>query len=109
MPFKPAWRFASQRYSSSLAVVGLLAAGVVYTTALLKMYSRWWFEDDPSVFAYAGGISNPIAIFIDPDVLRHFTTGKALVPMQIFSYWIDVHVAATHPSSHMPTRSAASF
>jgi|SRR5665213_1382094 len=97
MQSKRTWRLVSRQYSSSLTVVGLLAVGVAYTTAFLKMYSRWWFEDDPSLFAYAGAIGNPIAIFVDPNVLRHFTTGKALVPMQILSYWIDVHLAGYSP------------
>jgi hypothetical protein len=31
--------------------------------------------------------------------MRHFTVGKALVPMQIFSYWIDVRLAGFSPQS----------
>jgi hypothetical protein len=56
------------------------------------------FEDDPFLFDYAAHLSNPLLAFTDPDVLRHFTVGKALVPMQIVSYWIDVHWAGLLPA-----------
>jgi hypothetical protein len=76
-----------------LAASSLLLFGGVYATAYLGLGSRWWFEDDPALFAYASQIRNPVSIFADPEVLRHLTTGRALAPMQLLSYWIDVRLA----------------
>ncbi|HXP88273.1 MAG TPA: hypothetical protein VN841_26315 [Bryobacteraceae bacterium] len=75
----------------------LLLFGAIYSMAYLGLSSRWWFEDDPFVFDYAGRIHNPAGIFINPEVVRHFTAARALVPMQVFSYWIDMHVAGISP------------
>jgi hypothetical protein len=82
---------------SALAAFLLLAFGVVYATAYLRLGSRWWFEDDPALYAYANQIRNPLSIFIDPGVLRHLVTGRALVPMQVFSFWVDVRLAGYSP------------
>ena len=71
--------------------------GAVYSIEYLRLFSRWWFEDDPFLYFYAAKITNPFTIFTDPQVLRHFTTGQALVPMQILSYWIDVRLAGFSP------------
>jgi lipoprotein signal peptidase len=102
-----------KRFSLSpnwLAAAALLLIGALYAMAYFKLYSRWWFEDDPALFAYAGGIGNPITIFVDANVVRHFTTGKALVPMQIFSYLMDVRVAGfSRRSSPTPTKWEVSF
>lgn len=82
---------------SVLLPVGLLAFGAIYSLAFLGLSSRWWFEDDPALFAYTAGIHNPVRIFTDPNVLRHFTAGSALVPMQILSYWLDINLAGFSP------------
>lgn len=75
----------------------LLLFGAAYSIGYLRLLSRWWFEDDPFLYWYASKITNPISIFVDPQVLRHFTTGRALVPMQILSYWMDVRLAGFSP------------
>src|SRR5437870_3872799 len=75
----------------------VIAFGAVYSLAYIRLLSRWWFEDDPFVFAYAAKITNPVAIFTNSQVLRHFTMGQALVPMQIFSFWVDVRLAGFSP------------
>jgi hypothetical protein len=85
------------RGSSLWFVVALLALGAVYSTAYLGLASRWWFEDDPALYAYTSTIHNPTAIFTDPNVLRHFTGGAALVPMQLLSYWTDIKLAGFSP------------
>jgi hypothetical protein len=74
-----------------------LAFGTLYATEFLRLPSRWWFEDDPFLFAYVSTIHNPIRIFIDPGILRQFTGGAALVPMQVLSYWVDVRLAGFSP------------
>ncbi|MCX6623303.1 MAG: hypothetical protein NTY38_20005 [Acidobacteria bacterium] len=76
---------------------GLLAFGAIYSTQFLALPSRWWFEDDPTLFAYASTIHNPASIFTDPAVLRHSTSAAALVPMQLLSYWVDVRIAGFSP------------
>ena len=65
--------------------------------AHLRLPSRWWFDDDPSLFAYTSMIHNPVLIFTDPGVLRHFAIGEALVPMQMLSYWVDIKLAGFSP------------
>ncbi len=49
------------------------------------------------LFWYAGQLSNPLSAFTNPRVLREFTTGRALVPMQLVSYWADVRLAGFSP------------
>lgn len=78
--------------------MALVLFGFLYLNVYLGLSSRWWFEDDPFLFDYAARESNPLAAFIDPAVLRGFTVGKALVPMQILSYWVDVRVAGFAPA-----------
>ncbi len=85
------------RGSTLWFVLALLAFGAAYSTAYLGLSSRWWFEDDPSLYAYTATIHNPVAIFADPNLLRHFTGGAALVPMQLLSYWVDIQLAGFSP------------
>jgi hypothetical protein len=80
-----------------LAAFLLLLFGAVYAATYLRLGSRWWFEDDPALYAYTNQIRNPASIFIDPSVLRHLVTGRALVPMQVLSFWIDVRLAGFSP------------
>ncbi len=42
-------------------------------------------------------IHNPVSIFIDRGILRHLVTGRALVPMQVLSFWTDVRLAGYSP------------
>ena len=86
------------KWSSISAPMALLLLGAAHLWAYLRLQSRWWFEDDPSLFAYANEIHNPASVFFDPAVLRHFTTGKALVPMQLVSYWVDTRLAKLSPA-----------
>ncbi len=86
-------RSVPSSFSSFFAPLSLLLLGGAYAFSFLGLGSRWWFEDDPALFAYTSGIGSPTKIFVDPEVLRHFTTGKALVPMQLLSYWLDVRLA----------------
>lgn len=85
------------RISRLWPAAALLAFGLVYSTAFLGLPSRWWFEDDPTLFAYASTIHNPASIFTDPAVLRHLTAGAALAPMQLVSYWVDIKLAGFSP------------
>jgi hypothetical protein len=85
------------RSSRVWPVAALLAFGLVYSTAFLRLPSRWWFEDDPTLFACASTIHNPASIFTDPEVLRHLTAGAALAPMQLVSYWVDWRLAGFSP------------
>jgi hypothetical protein len=82
---------------SVLAACFLLLLGAIYALAYLRLGSRWWFEDDPDLYAYANQIRNPADIFIDPSVLRHLVTGRAMVPMQVLTFWIDVRLAGVSP------------
>jgi hypothetical protein len=68
----------------------LLALGLAYTVGYLKLPSRWWYADDPSMFASADSVRNPVRIFAEPGVLRNFGGGSAMVPMQFLSFWADV-------------------
>ncbi|HEY1756543.1 MAG TPA: hypothetical protein VGG72_14170 [Bryobacteraceae bacterium] len=85
------------RGSTLWFVLALLAFGSVYSSLYLGLASRWWFEDDPSLFAYTATIHNPGTIFTDPNLLRHFTGGAALVPLQLVSYWVDIKLAGFSP------------
>lgn len=49
---------------------------------------KWWFEDDPQQFYYVSQIGNPLDIFMNSQTMRDFS--KAMVPVQILSYWLDV-------------------
>src|SRR5665213_987540 len=91
-------RPAPSKWSSISTPIALLLLGAAYLWAYLRLQSRWWFEDDPSLFAYANEIHNPASVFFDPSLLRHFTTGKALVPMQLVSYWVDTRLAKLSPA-----------
>lgn len=82
----------------SLWPVGaLLVFGLLYSAGYLELASRWWFEDDPSQYAFVSTIQHPLAIFTDPAVLKGMASGTATIPMQTFSYWIDVRLAGFSP------------
>jgi hypothetical protein len=76
-------------------------AVMVFASAFCVLYlgstSRWWFEDDPTHFALAAAVKNPVAIFVDPQVLRHWGTGASLVPMHVLSYWCDIQLFGISP------------
>jgi hypothetical protein len=81
----------------SVVALGLLAFGAIYASEYLGLSSRWWYADDPSLFAYCSTIHNPASIFTDRAVVGHFTSGATLVPMQLLSYWVDVRLAGFSP------------
>jgi hypothetical protein len=91
MKYRLPWR------PSIFPIASLLLFCLLYALIYFQLSSRWWFEDDPFLFSYADKIHNPTKIFTDPAILRNFTTGKALVPMQLLSYWIDVRLAGFSP------------
>ena len=72
---------------------GLCAVIVVtllFSVVYLNILDRFWFEDDPFAYQYARKIGNPLEIFFNPEIMRHFGTGSSLVPMQLLSYWLDI-------------------
>lgn len=75
----------------------LLLIGFLFSAIYLQITSHSWYEDDPNIFYYANTIKNPFSIFLDRSVLQHFTTGKALVPMQLLSVWGDVKFFGFQP------------
>jgi hypothetical protein len=76
-----------------LVIVGAL----LFTVGYLKSTTRWWYEDDPAQYATAAAIRDPVSLFVSPGLLRGFGTGASLVPMQMLSYWIDVHLFGPSP------------
>lgn len=73
--------------------------GAAFCVFYLDSTSKWWYEDDPTQFAAAAAISNPLDIFFDPQVLHHWGTGASLVPMHVLSYWIDTHLFGISPTA----------
>jgi hypothetical protein len=80
-----------------LALVLVALVALAFSIGYLHLLSRWWYEDDPGQQNRMLLISNPAAIFLDPDILRHFGIGRAIVPMQIFSQWIDARMFGANP------------
>ena len=82
---------------SGLSSAGWLAAffaiALIYHTFFLRTFSHWWFEDDPTLFAFVKTIRNPAAFFISPATLRGYGAGGSLVPFQAVSEWIDSSIA----------------
>jgi Dolichyl-phosphate-mannose-protein mannosyltransferase len=62
----------------------LIVMSVFHAPSIFK----WWFEDDPFQFHYLSQIVNPLNMFANPEIMRGFS--KALVPVQMLSYWVDV-------------------
>ena len=87
-----------RKVSAVWAPLILIAFGCIYSLGYLRLSSRWWFEDDPALFAYTASAGSPIRFFADPTILRRFTTGNALVPMQLISYWLDLRTAGVSPA-----------
>jgi len=81
-----------QRREVSSTRVILIASALVFLAVYLRTPFRWWYEDDPAQYATAAAIANPLKIFTDPAVVRGFGTRASLVPMQLLSYWCDVHL-----------------
>src|SRR5882762_3944042 len=69
----------------------LLFIGAVYHVLFLRTFSHWWFEDDPVLFALVCKVANPLRLFFDRGVIQGFSS--YLVPMQLFSMWIDNAIA----------------
>lgn len=74
-----------------------MALAAAFCVLYLGSTSRWWFEDDPTQFAAAAAIRSPVAIFLDPQVLRRWGTGASLVPMHVLSYWCDTQLFGISP------------
>lgn len=53
----------------------------------------FWFEDDPFLFLHAEKVRNPLNIFISQKIIKGIGAGLAFVPMQLFSYWIDIAIS----------------
>jgi len=78
-----------------MALLGLAALLVsfVYHAVFLRVFSHWWFEDDPAQFAFVKHVSNPVAFFTNLDVIHRFGGGAAVAPMQALSEWVDSQLA----------------
>jgi hypothetical protein len=74
-----------------------MAFATAFCALYLRSTSRWWFEDDPTHFAAAAAVGNPVAIFTDPQVLRRWGTGASLVPMHVLSFWCDIRLFGISP------------
>ncbi|HEY1583853.1 MAG TPA: hypothetical protein VGF73_12220 [Chthoniobacterales bacterium] len=77
------WR----RFGVGWALLLLLIA-IAYDAFFLRIFSQWWFEDDPVLFAFAKSAANPLAFFL-PGTLKAYGAGGALAPLQGISEWID--------------------
>jgi hypothetical protein len=91
-----AGRHPARRIMAGLGVLGFAAAFCVF---YLDSTSKWWYEDDPLQFSAASAISNPLDIFLDPQILRRWGTGASLVPMHVLSYWLDTHLFGISPTA----------
>ena len=69
-----------------------MVCAAAFCVLYLDSTSKWWFEDDPTHFASAAAVRNPIAFFVDPQVMRRWGTGASLVPMHALSYWCDLRI-----------------
>src|SRR5438067_930051 len=65
----------------------LISCGLIHYCVFLRVFSHWWFEDDPLLFALVKTVTNPLRLFLDGDVVRGL--GNAYVPMQFLSMWFD--------------------
>ena len=75
----------------------VVGCALLYSIFYLQSTSKWWFEDDPAQYSYAASMANPVAIFVDPKILGGFGTGASAVPMQLFSYWVDIKLFGISP------------
>jgi hypothetical protein len=72
--------------------LALFITVITFSTVMLGIPSKWWYEDDPGLYWKVMRAADPLRIFLDPIHLRSFATGKALVPMQMLSYWLDMRL-----------------
>lgn len=86
-------------FRSFVAPLLLGFAAFLFALVYLRLPERWWFEDDPGLYADMRDVLHPLAIFIDRDVIRGFGMGKALVPLQMLSFWSDVHMFGANPAA----------
>lgn len=74
-------------------MAAFFAISFVYHAVFLRTFSHWWFEDDPTLFAFVKTIRNPVTFFTSPEALRGYGAGGSLVPFQAVSQWIDSTIA----------------
>lgn len=86
---------AIKKYDWTL--IGVIVITVLFSVLYLGVVDKFWFEDDPSVYATARTINNPFEIFYNPEIMRTFGTGAAAVPMQLLSYWFDIKIFGVSP------------
>lgn len=84
-----------KKYDWILVVVVVIT--LLFSVLYLGVVDKFWFEDDPGVYATVRTISNPLEIFYNPDIMRAFGTGAAVVPMQLLSYWFDIKFFGVSP------------
>jgi hypothetical protein len=89
----PVRGFRNSQYLALLVVIAVL-----FSAFYLRSLSRWWFEDDPAQFQYVRELSNPVSFFTEPQLMRGFGTGNAVVPFQMLSYWFDMHALGPFPA-----------
>lgn len=89
--------FELKRFGFLLPLLLLVLFATVYNIWYLKLFTRWWYADDPLQIHLVSVIANPAEIFVDPSRLHNWGTGNALVPFQLLSYWIDAHLFGADP------------
>ncbi len=75
----------------------VVAFALVFSVVFLESPFHWWYEDDPWQDAVAASIPNPVQIFTDPVRMQSFGSGASLVPIQLFSYWMDLRLFGNSP------------
>ncbi|MEP6956532.1 MAG: hypothetical protein ABI883_06880, partial [Chthoniobacterales bacterium] len=71
----------------------LAIVAILYHVVFLQINAQWWFEDDPTLFAFVKKVANPMAFFLSPETLKSYGAGGSLTPFQALSEWIDSTVA----------------
>ena len=80
-----------------LTLIAVIVITLLFSVQYLGVVDKFWFEDDPGVYATARTINNPFEIFYNHEIMRTFGTGAAAVPMQLLSYWFDIKFFGVSP------------
>lgn len=81
-----------KKTNSSIPYLMLAVLFFIIYLGYIKLHHHPWYMDDPDQVAILQEIKNPLDIFFDPQVQNNFGNPFSIVPIFMFSLWLDIQL-----------------